>query len=230
MQTAIGYVRVSTEEQNASGLGLTDQRERITAYCRLRGLELARTVEDGAVSGGKPLASRPGGRELLEALRNRRFRHVVMLKLDRGFRNAADCLATVESWERRNVTLHIIDLGGNAIDTASAAGKFMLTVLAGAAEMERNLTRERTRAAMHVKRQRGERISRFAPYGYRLTADDRITPEPAEQRTIRQIRTLHADGLSLRQIAAELAHARTKGRTGRPLSAKTVHAVLRRIS
>ncbi|MBI1827808.1 MAG: recombinase family protein [Planctomycetes bacterium] len=54
-----------------------------------------------------------------------------------------DCLTTVERWEKSGVTLHVVDLGGNAIDTASAAGRFMLVVLAGAAEMERNLTRER---------------------------------------------------------------------------------------
>ena len=58
------------------------------------------------------------------------------------------------------VALHIIDLGGNAIDTTSAAGRFMLVVLAGAAEMERNLIRERTKSALAVKRANGQRISR----------------------------------------------------------------------
>ena len=143
---------------------------------------------------------------MVSALRRRderNERNVVMLKLARGFRNAADCLSTVEDWERRGVTLHIIDLGGNAIDTASAAGKFMLTILAGAAEMERNLTRERTRAAMHVKRQRGERISRYAPFGTRLADNGDLVPDRNEQRAVRLVRQLHADGLSLRKIAAE---------------------------
>lgn len=242
--SACGYVRVSTDEQTVSGLGLASQRERIAAYCQLRGLALARMIEDGGVSGGRPLAERPGGAELLRALRAGAARrtpsgnsgvchktpgaHVVMLKLDRGFRNAADCLATIERWERAGVTLHIIDLGGNAIDTASAAGKFMLTVLAGAAEMERNLTRERTRAALHVKRGRGERISRFAPFGQRLTRDDTLAIEPQEQQAIRLMHELRDRGLSLRQIAAELKERGHRGRTGRPISAKTVHAVLRR--
>ena len=52
----------------------------------------------------------------------------------------------------------VVNLPGNAIDTTSAAGWSMLVVLAGAAEMERNLTRERTRSAMAVKRTNGERI------------------------------------------------------------------------
>ena len=81
-----------------------------------------------------------------------------MLKLDRMFRNAGDCLTTIEQWERSGIALHVVDLGGNAIDTTSAAGRFMLVVLAGAAEMERNLTRERTRSAMAVKKANGQRV------------------------------------------------------------------------
>ncbi len=75
-----------------------------------------------------------------------------MLKLDRMFRNAGDCSNTVEKWDKAAIALHVIGLGGNAIDTTSAAGRFMLVVLAGAAEIERNLTRERIRSAMAVKR------------------------------------------------------------------------------
>ncbi len=44
-----------------------------------------------------------------------------MLKLDRMFRNAGDCLTTVERWEKSGVSLHVADLGGNAIGTTSAA-------------------------------------------------------------------------------------------------------------
>ncbi len=228
MGQAIGYVRVSTEEQTASGLGLADQRARIRAYCQLRGFELTEAYEDAGISGGTPLASRPGGARLLAALRRRAATHVVMLKLDRGFRHAGDCLATVEAWQRTGITLHVIDLGGNAIDTASAAGKFMLTVLAGAAEMERNLTRERTRAALQVKRLRGERISRYAPFGFRLDAQNHLVLDTWEQGIVQCIRDLHSQGLSLRRIAAELQTRGLYGRRRQPLSPKTVRAILRR--
>jgi len=222
-------VRVSTAEQAVSGLGLADQRTRIEAYCTMRGLELVKIVaDDNGCSGGKPLAVRPGGGKLLAALRRREADAVVILKLDRGFRNAGDCLATVEQWERKAVTLHVVDLGGNAIDTASAAGKFMLTVLAGAAEMERNLGRERTRAALAIKRQRGERISRYAPYGFRLASDGTLQADPSEQRAVKVIHRLHRAGRSLRSIAGELARRGIFGRTGQPLSAKTIRAILRR--
>jgi DNA invertase Pin-like site-specific DNA recombinase len=58
MRTAYGYVRVSTDEQADSGLGVEAQRQRIRAYCELKGLHLAETFEDLGVSGGKPLGTR----------------------------------------------------------------------------------------------------------------------------------------------------------------------------
>ena len=131
----------------------------------MKGLTLLDIVMDAGVSAGKPLATREGGRKLLETVGKRKVGAVLMLKLDRMFRNAGDCLATVERWDRRGVSLHILDLGGNAIDTQSAAGRFMLVVMAGVAEMERNLTRERTRFALAVKRANGQRLGGNLPFG-----------------------------------------------------------------
>ena len=117
---AIGYTRCSTNEQTISGLGLDVQAERVRAYCTLKGLRLVDLITDAGVSGGKALATRDGGRALLDALKRKQADAVVMLKLDRMFRNAGDCLTTVEAWEKAGVALHVVDLGGNAIDTTSA--------------------------------------------------------------------------------------------------------------
>ena len=127
-----------------------------------------------------------------------------MLKLDRMFRNAGDCLTTVEAWERSGIALHVVDLGGSAIDTTSAAGRFMLVVLAGAAEMERNLTRERTRSAMAVKRANGQRVG-TVPYGFTLASDGvGLVRDTKEQAIIRDIREMRSRGFKLQQIAIEL--------------------------
>lgn len=137
---AIGYIRCSTQEQADSGLGLDAQTERIRAYAALKGLDLD-IITDAGESGGKPLDTREGGQRLLAALRQRKADAVVLLKLDRGFRNAIDCLSTVEKWEKTGVSLHIVDLGGNAIDATSATGRSMLVALACVTKMKRNLTR-----------------------------------------------------------------------------------------
>ena len=224
---AIGYVRCSTHEQADSGLGLDAQAQRIRAYCGMKGLGLTEIVTDAGVSGGKPLAKRAGGLQLLEAIRSRKADAVVMLKLDRMFRNAGDCLATVERWERKNIALHVVDLGGNAIDTTSAAGRFMLVVLAGAAEMERNLTRERTRSAMAVKRANGQRIG-TVPYGHDLS-DDGVTlvSNQSEQVVIVDVKAMRARGMKLKQIARELTTRSVPTKTGR--SERWSHQAVARI-
>ena len=223
---AIGYIRCSTQEQADSGLGLDAQATRIRAYAALKGLDL-QIISDAGESGGKPLGSRPGGQQLLDAIAKRKADAVILLKLDRGFRNATDCLSTVEQWERKGVALHITDLGGNAIDTTSAAGRFMLVVLAGAAEMERNLTRERTKSALAVKKSNGQRVGSI-PYGHDL-ADDGTTliENEAEQATIEDIRAMRSQGMKLKQIAAALTERGVATKTGK--SAKWTHQAVARI-
>jgi len=148
-------------------------------------------------------------------LRESKADAVVMLKLDRMFRNAGDCLTTVERWEKSGVALHVIDLGGNAIDTTSAAGRFMLVVLAGAAEMERNLTRERTRSAMAVKKSNGQRVG-TVPYGYDLADDgDALIPNESEQAVIAHIRTMRSRGIKLQEIAEALIERGVSTKTGK---------------
>ena len=226
---AIGYIRCSTFEQADSGLGLDVQKERIEAYCSLKGLTLVELVTDKGISGGTLLASRRGGKRLLNAIRGRgrRAEAVVMFKLDRMFRNAGDCLSTVEQWDNTGIALHVVDLGGHAIDTTSAAGRCMLVVLAGAAEMERNLTRERTRSAMAVKKANGQRVG-TVPYGSDL-ADDGVAliPNEAEQTVLADIRTMRNAGETLKAIAAELTTRHIPTKTGK--SSRWTHQAVARI-
>src|SRR5690606_23079772 len=121
------------------------------------------------------------------------------------FRDCGDCLMVTREWDKRQVALHLVDLGGQSIDTSSAMGRFFLTVMAGAAELERGMVAERTAAAMaHVKAQ-GRRVG-AVPYGFRLDADGKtLVEDAAEHKVICEARELRASGLSLRGVAAELA-------------------------
>ena len=107
------------------------------------------------------------------------------------------------------------DVSAPRPDSKSAAGRFMLVVLAVAAEMERNLTRERTRSAMAIKRSNGHRIG-SVPYGYDL-ADDGSTlkPNESEQAVIADIRALRSRGRKLQQIADALTERGIPTKTGR---------------
>jgi DNA invertase Pin-like site-specific DNA recombinase len=225
---AICYVRVSTDEQATTGHSLEAQEAACRAYCALRGFTVSAVVVDAGVSGGTPLASRPGGAQALTELAKRNGpRHVVCVKLDRAFRSAADCLQVTGEWDRRGVSLHLTDLGGQAVDTSSAMGRFMLTVLAGAAELEKNLIGERTSSAMQSMKAQGLYTGGRVRYGYAVAADGvTLTECPTEQATIAEARALSARGLSQRAIAAELAERGMLTRNGRMFDQKAIPTLL----
>ena len=66
MRIALGYVRVSTDEQADRGLGLEAQRQRVRAYCEMKGLHLAEVCEDPGVSAGKAAGEPVGGQPPLD--------------------------------------------------------------------------------------------------------------------------------------------------------------------
>jgi site-specific DNA recombinase len=158
VKNCVGYIRVSTSDQAREGVSLDAQRERLTAYCTMRSLALVEIISDEGVSGTVPLANREGGAKLLEMVRRRAVTEVAALKLDRLFRNAHDALGKMAEWDRANVGLHLIDMGGAAVDTRSAMGRMMLTMMAGFAQFERDLISERTAASLQCRF--GVRVSR----------------------------------------------------------------------
>src|SRR5215510_7955676 len=104
MKDAICYIRVSSEEQADTGLGLEAQRQRIAAYCAMKGLRLAEVFEDPGISGGKPLATRPAGSQLLAAVKIRKA-IVIVAKLDRLFRSVADAVTVIADFDKKGIQL-----------------------------------------------------------------------------------------------------------------------------
>jgi DNA invertase Pin-like site-specific DNA recombinase len=211
---AVGYVRVSTVEQVEDGVSLAAQTAQIQAYATLRGLELVEVIVDAGVSGGDALDTRDGGARLLGLVKSKRVGAVLACKLDRLFRDAADCLSTTAAWDKAGVALHLLDLGGQSIDTGSAMGRMFLTMAAGFAEMERNMVKERTRAALAHKKSKGERVGNIA-YGYQLAEGGvMLEVNQAEQSVIAIVLELRAAGMSQRGIAEELNARGLATRTG----------------
>lgn len=224
---AVAYTRVSTEEQATEGVSLEAQEAALRAYCTMRGLTLVELVTDAGVSAGKPLASRDGGRRVLDLVKRGEVGSVVAWKLDRLFRDCADCLTVTGRWDKAGVALHLVDMGGQAIDTSTAMGRFFLTVMAGAAEMERNLVRERTSAGMAHKKAKGERVG-TVPYGYRLASNGVILEvAQKEQEVITRVKALRAEGLTLQAITDRLNADDTPAR-GKRWHLTTVARLLKR--
>jgi DNA invertase Pin-like site-specific DNA recombinase len=157
---AVLYLRVSTQEQAASGHSLAGQERELGTYCQFRGLEVVDVLTDAGVSGTKPLAKRTGGARLLALVAAGDVGHVVLWKLDRAFRNVFDCLETVKALDEAGVSLHITTMGGQAVDTNSPMGRFMLVLMAGLAQFERDQLIERTNMGLDAARAKGVKIGR----------------------------------------------------------------------
>jgi len=194
---AIGYIRVSTEEQAATGISMDAQRAKIEAYALTKDLPLVGIIEDAGKS-AKDLR-RPGVQKVLDMARRKDVDAVIIVKLDRMFRSTVDALNTAKDFDRRGVALHSIS---ESLDTQSAMGKFFFTLTAALAEMERGLVGERTRAALARKKERRE-VYGEVPYGFAVI-DGALVSDQEEQDILRRIRHLRAGGMSYQKVADTL--------------------------
>ena len=151
----LGYVRVSTEEQAGSGLGLDAQRTAIQAECDRRGWTLVEMIEDAGVS-AKTL-TRPGMVRALEALSRGDAGGMIVAKLDRATRSTIDAANLLALSEREGWKLIALDLG---LDPTTPAGELVATIMAAVAQWERRAIGVRTREALAVKRAQGVRLGR----------------------------------------------------------------------
>ncbi len=181
-------------------------------------------VADEGVSASIALADRPGGAQLLDLVQKCQVGHVVALKLDRLFRDAADALTQTRAWDRAGVAMHLIDVGGQTINSSTAMGRMFLTMMAGFAELERNLIAERTTAALAHKKRRGL-VYNHAPLGY-VRNGDKLHRDTGEQKVIMQIMDWRRGGVSYGRIAARLNAEGIKGKQGGTFHASTIHKIV----
>jgi DNA invertase Pin-like site-specific DNA recombinase len=181
---AVGYVRVSTDDQADSGAGLEAQRRAIRDEASRRGWQLVEVVEDAA--SGKSLAGRPGLQKALRAVEDGRADTLVVAKLDRLSRSLLDFSALMERSRKGGWAFVALDLG---VDTTTPAGEMMANVLAVFAHFERRLIGQRTKDALAVKKSEGVHLGR-----------PRRLPESVRMR----IRDLRVQGRSFAFIAREL--------------------------
>ena len=179
----VGYVRVSTDEQAVSGLGLAAQRAAIEAECARRGWSLVAIHED--ILSGKNL-DRPGMAAALAAVESDAASTIVVAKLDRLSRSLGDFASLMARAQAGRWNLVALDLG---IDLATAAGEFMANVMASAAQWERRIIGQRTRDALAVKRAQGVRLGR---------------PQKVPAELVSRIRAAHQAGEGWSAIARQL--------------------------
>jgi site-specific DNA recombinase len=205
---AIGYIRVSTEDQAREGISLAVQKDKIEKYALLKGIELSEIIEDPGIS-AKNL-DRPGIRRLLELIKAGCIENIIIYKLDRLFRSTRDAIETMEKFNKKSIVLHSIV---ENLDTSSAFGKFMYTLLAAIGQLEREVIGERTRSAsMHLKL--NDKVYGTIPYGKRRVGDN-LVENKEEQDMIAKIVVMYAQLRRYNKVAERLNEAGCTTRNGR---------------
>lgn len=160
MTTMIGYLRVSTEEQASSGLGLEAQRETIRRYADAHNWDVV-WYEDAGLS-AKSLA-RPQLQAALDRLnlapKRRDVDGIVVAKLDRLSRSVVDFAGVLDLARARKWALVAIDLG---VDTSTPTGELVANVMMSVAQWERRVIGERTSAAMQAAKRQGRHMGRVS--------------------------------------------------------------------
>ena len=200
----LAYCRVSTDAQAEDGQSLDVQQRQLEGWAMQRGQQLDEVVVEAGVSGAVPFHERPEGAKLWACLQ--RGDALVAAKLDRMFRSASDCLAVVEAFKARGVSLFLLDLNGGADDVSgNGIARLFLTIVSAFAEFERDRIGERIRATKRAQKARGEYLGGKAPFGWSYDAGRQLVPVPEQQRELRRIRKLAADGFSPYKISDDLA-------------------------
>jgi len=221
---AVGYVRVSTDEQAREGVSLNAQAARVRAYAEAKGLELVEVLTDEGRS-GKSL-DRPALQDLLGRCKRGAVGHVIVWRLDRLTRRTRHLLALVEDlFLARGIELHSVS---ESLDTSTPHGRFVLTLFGGLAQMERELVGDRTRAALDHKRQQHQPTS-HPPLGFRANGSrQRMVPVPEELAVVRSILRRYRAGDSYAGIARKLNAEGVPTKLGGRWHASTVRGVVQR--
>ena len=203
---AVGYVRVSTEQQTSEGVSLDAQRIKLAAHCTAQDMQLVDIVTDEGVSAKS--IDRPGLHRALRMLRNGQADALIVVKLDRLTRSVKDLGYLCESYFGDGKPWSLLSVS-DAIDTRSASGKLILNVLTSVAQWEREAISDRTREAMQHLKSQGVMLG-AAPYGWKYTTalDEHgrriLVENNDEQAGIRRVCELYDKDMYIWQICEQL--------------------------
>lgn len=194
------YPRVSTEMQ-VDGYSLEGQKNMLTRFADREEMIVVDTYEDAGKS-GKSIEGRPAFQKMLRDIEDGLdIDYILVYKLSRFGRNAADILNSLELVQSYGVNLICIEEG---IDSSQTSGKLLISVLSAVAEIERENIIEQTMNGRREKARQGGWNGGFAPYGYTLE-DNKLMIEETEAVAIRKIFELYTSSeIGLGGIANQL--------------------------
>lgn len=230
--TAVAYYRLSTDEDLQRN-SFDVQRAAVEAWAGREGVTLVDSRFE-TVSGAAALDRRPGLGEALALVQSHHAPLLVVHRLDRFSRDAATATMAGLELERMGARLHVVEGAANGDDPTSV---MIRGILIQVASFERAMIAARVKAALAVKKTRGEMVG-VAPYGFQAAPSGKISaksgkdipilvPHPEEQATLARLKEWKASGLSLRAIAELASIHGLRGRRGQSFTAAAIWSTLK---
>lgn len=185
--TVYAYTRVSKSDTEN---GTTDNQVNLIQSQA----KVSKVFSDVNVSGSMMFFQRPEAQKLIRELKAGDT--IIIAKLDRGFRDTADCLNTVKWLQKRNVTLRILDI---ALDVSTPIGEMILTIMASVATFERKRIAERIKDGFANGRKQGK------SYGYKLEAVRRSVAIRSSKRRQESLKRYDMIRTNLSELIAQNA-------------------------
>lgn len=219
-KVAVGYIRVSTDLDRQS-LGADAQRVALERWAEATGAHLAQVfVEE--VSGGAPLDKRPVLLQAIAIVAELGAASLVVQRLDRFSRDPLTAALAESELRKSGACLACSDGAGSG---DSPTDELIRGILLSVARFEKALIRSRIKAALAVKRSRGERVG-AAPYGMK-TDGKMLAIHPDETVIVERLRALRASGLTLRAVIDRATAEGLLNRAGKPFTLAAVHKLVR---
>jgi site-specific DNA recombinase len=191
------YIRVSTEDQAESGLGMDAQRTRCKALCQVKCWPEPVFYVDDGISGTKPLNKRPGLKSLVEDVQDNKVDAIVISSLDRLGRRMVIVINLIEELCFYN-DIALVSCK-ESFDTSTPQGTFVMHMFVAMAQLERDLISQRTVEALSERDKRDGEHGGGVPFGYMRTSEG-IAVDVEEAKIVRRVFALRRQGKSLRQI------------------------------
>ncbi|MFH1101059.1 MAG: recombinase family protein [Methanobacteriota archaeon] len=214
------YTRVSTEDQAKEGFSLDAQMEKLRAYCKARGWEIAGEYIDDGYSGRK--IKRPAYTKMMEEID--RWDALLVIKMDRIHRNSKNFMLMMEDLNK--LGKEFVSMM-ESLDTSTAMGRFVMDIIQRIAQLESEQIGERVYIGMEQKaRTNGGVLGFNIPYGYDYT-NGKLEINNNEASTVRQIYSWYLSGKSMGKITNMLNEVNLPTKKRGLWAKKTISSILK---
>ena len=214
------YTRVSTEDQAKEGFSLDAQLDKLRAYCKARGWEIAGEYVDDGYSGRN--TKRPAYQRMMQEMD--KWDGLLVIKMDRIHRNSKNFMIMMEQLRENNKEFISMT---ESLDTSTAMGRFVMDIIQRIAQLESEQIGERVYVGMEQKAKTNGGILGFnIPYGYDYV-DGKLVINKDEAEIVKKIYQWYLEGHSMGEIAETLVKQDVPTKKQGFWAKKTVSTILK---